>query len=74
MKILMVLYLLTGNGSWGVVRVPATLNPNESCHEVIERNLTFKEPNKILYAQRPVIAYYCTTVSGRYFVYHNNKF
>ena len=70
----MVLYLLTGNGSWGVVRVPATLNPNESCPEVIERNFTFKEPNKILYAQRPVIAYYCTTVSGRHFVYHNNKF
>lgn len=74
MKILMVLYLLTGNDSWGVVRVPVTLNPNESCHEVIERNLTFEDHNRILYAQRPVIAYYCTTLNGRYFVYHNNKF
>jgi hypothetical protein len=42
MKILMVLYLLTGNDSWGVVRVPVTLNPNESCHDVVERNLTYE--------------------------------
>ena len=73
MKILMVLYLLTGNDSWGVVRVPVTMNSDESCTDVVERHFTYEVKNRILYAQRPVIAYYCTTLNGKEYVY-NNKF